>query len=372
MLKKNKVAIIKEPNCLNCGYPFNGQEKFCPDCGQKNKTAKITFKSFLAEIFNGFISWDAKFWKTIIPLIIAPGKVSKDYVEGKRMRYANPFRFYLTVSIIFFLIIGLTDSYSKLQDLRKGNTSDNNITSQIKISEKGVEAVPIDIDSIQKLVYTEINKQDSIKAKIANEKLDSIKNAGGLKSSLFNIGFNDSDIFSKVLKFQKKHPNTDVDTALDSLQMKKTFGNRFLYSRVNVFNSFISKKGEVVKFRKKMLSYSSIALFILLPLFTLFLRFIYIRRKFTYVEHLVFVFHVQTVFFLLFSIFYIIDFTRDTEYIIPVFTLIFLIYLFLAMKKFYGQGVFKTFIKYLMANFVFFMIGSLGAIAIMFIAFALY
>ena len=69
--------------CLNCGHPFFGNEKYCPNCGQKNKSKKITFKSFLVEVFNGFTSWDAKFWKTLIPLLTKPGKVSKDYISGK-------------------------------------------------------------------------------------------------------------------------------------------------------------------------------------------------------------------------------------------------------------------------------------------------
>ena len=104
--------------CLNCGHPFFGNEKYCPNCGQKNKSKKIAFKSFLVEVFNGFISWDAKFWKTLIPLLTKPGKVSKDYISGKRSRYSNPFQFYLSVSILFFIILGLTKKYNEFQEAR--------------------------------------------------------------------------------------------------------------------------------------------------------------------------------------------------------------------------------------------------------------
>ena len=134
MFKKNKAIVVKDMNCLNCGHPFNGHEKFCPECGQKNKNARITFKSFLAEVFNGFISWDAKFWKTIIPLIIAPGKVSKDYIEGKRMRYANPFRFYLTVSILFFLVLGFINTYQKFTELSKDKATVSTPSQKDKIT----------------------------------------------------------------------------------------------------------------------------------------------------------------------------------------------------------------------------------------------
>ncbi len=63
---------------------------------------------------------------------------------------------------------------------------------------------------------------------------------------------------------------------------------------------------------EKIMSKISIVLFIFLPVFTLFLMLIYIRRSFTYMEHLVFVFHTQTVFFLLLSISETVDFPPRT------------------------------------------------------------
>ena len=134
---KNKVPKIKDPACLNCGHPFYGQEKFCPDCGQANKANSITFKSFIQEVFNGFISWDSKFWTTFIPLLTKPGKVSRDYIDGKRQRYANPFRFYLTISVLFFLIIGATESYDTFKELRTGKTA-----SEKSINDQKDDAVP--------------------------------------------------------------------------------------------------------------------------------------------------------------------------------------------------------------------------------------
>lgn len=371
MAKKTKVAIIKEPNCLNCGYPFSQNEKFCPECGQKNKGKKITLTSFIREVFAGFFSWDARFWRTLVPLLIKPGKVSKDYINGKRDRYSNPFRFYLTVSILFFLIIGVTESYDKFNELQSGIIS-KNTTSQIKINENGIKALEVDLDSIQKEIFKEINKQDSTKANLIKQSIDSLKIDGNSKQPIVNIGFGNSNQLSKIIKFQKKHPNIHVNNALDSLEMDKTFTNRFLYSRTEVLNSFLSKRGETDKFYRQILSYASIALFILLPLFTLFLKIIYIRRKYTYVEHLVFVFHTQTVFFLLSSVFYLIGYFKEAEFLLGIFLLLFIIYLFMAMKRFYGQGYFKTFVKYLMANFVFTMLALIGSFIISFIAFALY
>ena len=369
MIKKNKVAIIKDPNCLNCGYPFSHDEKFCPECGQKNRGKKITLGNFLKEIFAGFLSWDTKFWRTLIPLLIRPGKVSKDYIEGKRSRYTNPFRFYLTTSIIFFLIIGSTDRYNRFEELRSGKFSNGD---SHKINKNGVETDRVDMDSIQNAVFKQLEKQDSIKAKSSLIKIDSLTTKNSSKQSLANTSFDDSFRIVKFMKFQKKHPDIDIDDALDSLQVNKDFSNRFIYSRAAVLNSVFLKRSEVQKFTRKLLSYGSVALFVLLPLFTLCLKLLYIRRKYTYVEHLVFVFHIQTVFFLLFSFFFIIEFFKETSSAATIFLLLFMTYLFVAMKKFYGQGYIKTIIKYILANTMFFILAFLGSIVVSFIAFVLY
>ncbi|WP_425656516.1 DUF3667 domain-containing protein [Tenacibaculum ascidiaceicola] len=370
MIKKNKVPVVRDANCLNCGHPFTNNEKFCPECGQKNRGKKITLGIFLRELFAGFFSLDTKFWRTLIPLLINPGKVSKDYIDGKRTRYTNPFRFYLATSIIFFLIISITDSYKKFEELRIGKSSSSN--SQIKLNNDNSDAIEVDLDSIQDVVFKQLENQDSLEAKKTQPKPDSTSVSYNSEQELAKADSNDSFRIVKFMKFQKTYPKVPIEAALDSLKAEKNFSNRFWYSRAKVFNSVFLDKDEAKKFFRQVLSYASIALFILLPLFTLFLKFIYIRRKYTYVEHLVFVFHVQTVLFLLFSIFYIIDFFKHSNSFLPVFLILFMIYLFIAMKRFYNQGYFKTFMKYILANTMFFILAMLGSIAISFAAFAFY
>ncbi len=369
MIKKNNVPVVRDTDCLNCGHPFTNNEKFCPECGQKNRGKKITVRIFLRELFAGFFSLDTKFWRTLIPLLISPGKVSKDYIEGKRVKYTNPFRFYLATSIIFFLIISLTDNYKKFQELRIGKSSNNN--SQIKLNNDNSEAIEVDLDSIQNIVFKQLEEQESIKIRQRHTEPDSAQAMHTVGHRTVKPNNNSFNII-KFMKFQKEHPKTSIDAALDSLQLTKNFTNRFWYSRAKVFNSIFLDKTEAKKFFHQVLSYASIALFILLPLFTLFLKFMYVRKKHTYVEHLVFVFHVQTILFILFSIFYIIKFFKDSNSFFLIFLLLFMIYLFIAMKKFYNQGYFKTLIKYILANTVFFILAMFGSFAISFAAFALY
>jgi hypothetical protein len=365
--KTDKLAKVLDSECFNCGHPFSGQEKFCPGCGQANKDKRITFSNFVYEVFNGFISWDSKFWTTIIPLLTKPGKVSRDYIDGKRMRYANPFRFYLSVSVLFFLILGATESYDAFNELRTGKIVKNkSINEQFDDVTKELDSVNIKSSLNDALKKTDSVDREEILKFIPSINLDSLqKNSNSNQISDLNKWFKFGDL-------NKKYPKIEINEALDSLQLEKTFWNRFVFSRIKTFTLIITNSEKQEEFFSQLISYISISLFILLPLFTLSLKFFYMRRKFTYVEHLIFVFHTQTVFFLLLILFYIIDYIKHPAYITGIFILLFLIYLYIAMKRFYKQGHIKTFMKFILVNWVFFFITSIGFIFVALIAFSFY
>ena len=362
MANKNKLAVIKDSNCLNCGFPFVGHELFCPSCGQKNKGSKITFGNFIKEVFAGFFSWDTKFWRTSFTLITRPGKISADYIEGKRERYANPFRFYITASILFFLFYGINETIDNFKKLDKAFTSKSKNEKQV------------DLDSINNIINKELAKNkipiDSTQQKITQNFNLNINDSIKAKKEP-KISFGGDSRLDQFVKFNKKYPEIDVATALDSLKQENTFWNRFFYNRAQLANSFFSEKQKRKEFVSKMLSYGSISLFILLPIFTLALKLFYVRRKYTYVEHLIFVFHTQTVFFLLLTLLMIINFFTNNVGS-EIFIGLFLIYLFIAMKKFYKQGYFKTIFKFIMVNMVYMFLAIIGITLVGLISFALF
>ena len=98
-----------------------------------------------------------------------------------------------------------------------------------------------------------------------------------------------------------------------------------------------------------------------LPLFTIFLWLVYIRKNYNYTDNLVFSFHSQALFFILLIVSFLIDRIFGTVSI-GWFILIFAVYLYLSMKRFYGQGWFKTTIKYLFLNTVFVILASVAAL----------
>jgi hypothetical protein len=83
--------------CLNCEEPVS--KKFCPNCGQKTNTHRITFKHFVThDILHGVWHIDRGILFTLKEALLRPGKAALDYISGKRVRYYNVF--YLTLLII--------------------------------------------------------------------------------------------------------------------------------------------------------------------------------------------------------------------------------------------------------------------------------
>lgn len=229
-----------------------------------------------------------------------------------------------------------------------------------EFNEKEIDSIKNNAAAVLEQSFIPLSKKT--KEKVLDEVEKEIKeeqDTSKTKDNDFNVTIaGGNNRLDKFIKYQKKNPKKAINVALDSLGFEKNFTNRFLYTRAKAVNSLVTKDSRE-EFFSQILSYSSVALFILLPFFTLFLKLFYIRRKYTYVDHLIFVFHIQTVFFMLFSIYFILeilDITPETW----IFLVLFLVYLIIAMKKFYQQGYLKTIVKFCLLNFSYFLVATIG------------
>ena len=339
-----KRKCPKGLECLNCLMPLNGDENFCSSCGQKNDVRKLRVSHFFTEFLAGFISYDSTLWRTLKPILLNPGKVSLEYIKGRRKTYINPFRFYFTVSIIYFLVIGLSMKWDNLNASFEGEEYNGIMNIENELSEKDKKTlgdVMFKTDSV--LAQNNVVPLDTIEGNIAsNEFLKNIKSA-------------------KILF--ENHKEISVVSVLDSLDLEPTFINKTLYHKVKDFSGD-NVAANVREIGNSFMSNISLALFLLMPIFTLFVWLVYLRKGYSYMEHLVFVFNTQTVLFLLLIIFFFVDLILGTENQWWLSFLLFALYLFLALKGFYQQSFFKTLIKYFILNGMYFVLGWIGGFVI--------
>lgn len=89
--------------CLNCDTKLEG--RFCHKCGQKHINPNVTVKQLLHQFTEEFFTFDNRFFKTLKPLLLSPGRVTRDYNGGKRARYMPLLKLYLFVSFTLFLLM---------------------------------------------------------------------------------------------------------------------------------------------------------------------------------------------------------------------------------------------------------------------------
>lgn len=94
--------------CRNCGSPapFN----FCPACGQETALHPPTLGEFVHEFVGHYVALEGALWRTLAMLLGRPGRLTREYLAGRRRRYVLPLRLFLTASFLFFITLKLLPS----------------------------------------------------------------------------------------------------------------------------------------------------------------------------------------------------------------------------------------------------------------------
>ncbi|WP_227009147.1 DUF3667 domain-containing protein [Christiangramia fulva] len=345
--------------CLNCGHPLELTQRFCPRCGQMNSAKKLKFDDFFNEFFSSLFAYDSRFNRTLRVLMFKPGKISRDYIQGKRVRYANPFRFYLSASIIFFLIF----NYSVDIGNSEFGPQDKDLQNL-----KGEEVPPIPpevaVDSINKIITSpevglESIRPDSLSKKTYKD--DMISENDLNKMSMLDAI---SKRFTLYYEYQDETGIYNSQRALDSLGHDHNNYNNWLYKKAVDAGIF---KNNPRLFIDYFISKLPFIIFFYLPVFALFIWLLYVRRPFNYMEHLVFAFHVQTTLFVLYIFGLLIDLIIGKNWGIITANFLFAFYLYKSMRNFYQQNRVKTVLKFLILNVIFFTL-AMAAIAVSLLA----
>ncbi len=311
--------------CLNCGTTLGGQ--YCGNCGQRATSRLISVWELLRDAFGDLLELDSRLWRTLIPLTIRPGQLTRDYLEGRRARFMPPFRMYLVLSIVFFLV-AFFDPRDEL-----GFLYEPQAPSAIESEEDSNEA-----DAIRAEIFRDLAEEGIIVDNSARTE------AGNADSEDDDDGDSDS--------------NCDVDE-INNADLPDWLASRLTEERLNLMcDRIIADDGKA--FGKKLLENVPAALFVLLPLMALVLKFLYPLSKRYYVEHLLFVVHNHSFIFLILQIL----FTRlgallrvpETPIDVAVLavSLYVPVYLYKSLRRVYEQGRFFTIVKFSMLGFAYF------------------
>ncbi|AGC76991.1 uncharacterized protein DUF3667 [Nonlabens dokdonensis] len=399
-MKPTTRSLIKYrgEECLNCGTPLDIEDKYCHQCGQLNSKKQLALKDFFGEFFSNIFSYDSRIWRTIKHLLFKPGFVSKQFISGKRLSYANPFRFFLSVCIVFFLMIQAQEFVKIFTEdqIEKARNKTSNQDADIDVG-NGLMSIKLDdVEKKDQVTDEELEQieNSSIAGKLASDiirkeqetqkekdSLNQRKSSKTKKKELKPVSQAKLDSLSTTERFflqtdyysdfYGENKIADSSIALEKMEHDNSKYNKAIYDKVILMNK-ISEDASILT--DIILPKLPIFLFLFTPILTLFLWLLYIRRDFTYMEHLIFAFNTLTFVFLSMILLFIIkwitlgyiNLTQVFFWFIGPF------YFYKALRNFYGQKRLKTIIKFLLVSFIFVIGLMIGTSLLLLVGIALY
>jgi len=338
------VSSADNPNCLNCGTRLRGQ--YCGHCGQRSRNRLISIWQLLREAFGDLFELDSRLWRTVQPLLVRPGQLTRDYLEGRRARYMPPFRTYLVLSVIFFVVAFFDpqDNLSLFFEPEPPPTAE--------------EIAALEEEKKQAAQEHEEHLD------VARQKLQALEAEGKISEDIVAEFDSDSDL---VLSFNEEDGEVGLFGDCENMNLSdeedapEWLTKRFSDERLKQICERNKARGND-SIADAILDNIPIALIVLLPIMAMVLKVLYPLSRRYFVEHLLFFVHFHAFFFLILIL--QILFARLAGILGPedgaidsISTLILVatsfyipVYLYKAMRHVYGQGHLVTIPKYLMLS----------------------
>ncbi|MGH8273806.1 MAG: DUF3667 domain-containing protein [Gammaproteobacteria bacterium] len=233
--------------CANCGATLYGS--YCSECGQGEHSLYVPLPRLILDFLSDQFQFDARIWRTLRLLLFHPGRLTAEYISGKRQRYIPPVRLYLFISIVLFLTLELLPA----KFILFGVPSDQFQTAAPRAAmQSGAAGSAAQRGSRTPSPGSATNLRAAVKAGIQEAKRGQSP---------------------KVAK-----STSEFETWLVTHDQ--------------------AARAEPAQFRREFWSNVPKVLFFLIPVFALLLKLLYLLRRRYYSEHLVFALHYHSVVFL--------------------------------------------------------------------------
>ena len=293
--------------CGNCKAPLYGP--YCAQCGQRARDRLVPFRQFVRSLVRDFFSFDTRFFRTLGPLLFRPGRLTNEYVAGRRARYMPPIRLYVAMSVLFFFTAALLRLDSTAVFYSEPETADE--ATEAPATPPAEPAPPAEAAPPAETASSE-------------------------------------DVMQEGLGWYQRLKGPGIDRL----------------------------RNDPAAFSRVFMDRIPAMMFVLLPVFALLLKLFYIRHAVLYAQHFIFALHLHAFgFFALFLLLAIDGLvvplvpeqgTQGANFFGILFLLTAWVYLFIGLRRVYGQSRGKTLLKIVLLTFSYLTLFVVG-LAVVFI-----
>ena len=161
--------------CATCGTEFHGN--YCPRCGQKAAIGRYSFKSAFLLFLDVWGLGNRGMFRTIRDLLLRPGYMIRDYLNGMQMAYFPPFKmFFLLIALSVLVESGLNVKFENNINKTKEEAVKelNNANANAQIDETDAEEIMNDTINIigKPITIKKVKRNDSNVISINGESVD--------------------------------------------------------------------------------------------------------------------------------------------------------------------------------------------------------
>jgi len=286
-----------DKTCLNCGHQV--EERFCPHCGQENIERRQPFHFLFTHFIEDFTHYDGQFWKTIQYLFTSPGKLTQEYLAGKRQLYVAPVKLYIFISFITFFLPNILPHPKEEND-----KADPKVETKSK-KEKQKDTAKDIVGNLQKegiLSYETANTTQKV--------LDTIKIEDAAKEQdMYDLTFDTEDESVMSAYTIEQYDSILAKDNSNTYKVMRPIAKKVFELKKEGF----SKEQIWKKYKQNFIYTIPKALFVYLPVFAFFLWLFHNKKKWWYFDHGIFTLHYFS--FLLLTILILITVERIMSFL---------------------------------------------------------
>lgn len=368
---------MEQPShCLNCGTELRGP--YCHACGQPVKGMVRHLRSILHDFLDTVFEYDSRIWRSLIPLYFRPGRITGEFLDGKRIRFVLPFRLFFVLTVVAFLVVQwLADPVIQTVPLAVDAVTRADTVEEVEArqaqalarleealarTEEGAPAAQVLIDQRELLTRTVEQRLEWLRAARearAEGREPPPESSPGLVFNGERWNLQDNPLeFSWLPDGANAQLNEWIARAEANLQ-------RAAEEPAWLLDSF--------------LGLLPAALFVLMPVFALLLKIFYVRKHWLYTAHLVVALHSHSFLSLAMLVSVLLGSLEEALHGLPwlarpagfantVSELWTPLYLLLMQRRVYAQGWPKTILKFCIIGTIYLLLLAFTALAVAAIA----
>lgn len=286
--------------CENCGTALQGP--WCHVCGQHGHNPLRSVAHAVEEVFESFWHVDGRIVRTLRDLCV-PGRLAANFLAGHRVRYLPPLRLFLILTVLTFFVGKLALHFDPGNAIRiDAGDADARKGAVVSDDDEAIDPAFTAAKTVDEVLQVRARKQRELAqarndpeagwmvsavGDIAREHIDD-----QARDRLHALGATPAQLQALDTPVAVASP-PDKPAAKDALEAEEGgFLQRWLAHRMDrLKQNAMRVKDSPDEFFRLVLGAVPGALFLLVPLFALCLRLLYLRSRFGYLEHLVVAFY---------------------------------------------------------------------------------